>query len=197
MSDTLAAIKQFAAESKSGTPKKEFVPPTPDDFERGTVLCFDQTLSNTGWALLQVRPDGIHVPVCGLISPRVPTGTKGFQWSFTLAPELFHHAAQVVRRVDPVVPVVIEMPAVQGQRTESSLIAANVLCCVLAQMGRDVPNVVSRQRAGTHLVGYQNPDKKTSNAVIDTLVSTHVKPWNEHVRDAVLLGLEYLHRENP
>jgi Holliday junction resolvasome RuvABC endonuclease subunit len=160
-------------------------------------MCFDETQSNTGWALLKVSAEGIHVPFCGLIDPRVPTGTTGFSWSFGLAPQLFHEASKVLKRIDPRIPVAMEMPSVVGMRTESALIAANVLCCVLSELGREAPEVISRQTVLTNLVGYVTQNKTVTNAAVDRIVDSHAKPWNEHVRDAVAIGLEYLREDQP
>lgn len=194
MTDTLDKIRQFAADAKAAhPPKKPFVQPEIGSYRPGRVLCFDQSLGSTGWAWLDCgRDGGLTAYATGLITSKRPPA-KGFAWSMELSPNLFHEAAQVVRRVPPTVPVVIEMPAVFGQRTESSLIAANVLCCVLAELGRDAPVVISRQHACTQLVGYPDADKKITNAAVDRLIGiNHTKPWNEHVRDAVVLGLSYL-----
>lgn len=199
MNDTLAVIQQFAADKKKRTkPKSTFVLKTLDDFREGTWLCFDQTIGNTGWALLRTAPGLVRVMEAGMV--RAPEGrTNGPQGTLEAVKPLVKEYGRLLGlyRADG---IVYELPAVAGQRTESSLVAA--ACLQAAHLHHAVTTplaVMARQRAASWITGHRDATKQQSSAAVDALVGIWrpQRPWNEHVRDAVLLGLAHALKEHP
>ena len=198
MTETLAAIKAFAAEQKSrAKPKPQFVPPTTGDFMEGNWLAFDQSLGNTGWALVKTTRHLVRVVDCGMY--RSPEGrTPGPQGTLEAVKPMIKEFGRILGfyQADT---ILYELPAVAGKRTESSLVAA--ACLQAAHMHHAVTTplvVMPRQRAANKLVGNKDATKKETSALVDELVGIWrpPKPWNEHVRDAVLLALAYARKES-
>jgi hypothetical protein len=194
----LLRIKAFAAEGQKQLPKRGWVPPSPENFRPAQILCFDQTLSNCGWAILATDQQEISVPACGvLVAPKFAVGERGFAATFAKSIFIADGMKQILRdNHGSFEGVVAEMPAVSGYRTESSLVAAVTLVQTLHDMGEPWPEMVSRNRAGAVLCGDRNAPKGVSGAFVDQMVQDrHPKPWNEHVRDAVFVGLQSLYKE--
>lgn len=194
--EILRRIKEEAARAKSAKPSKDWRPPVPEDFEPDrSVLCFDQTLSNCGWAILGTR-NQIHAARTGTIRP--PSVDKGFEGTFTKAVVLANRLRKLLEDerfyYDE---VVVELPSVMGYRTESSLVAAVTICIELDRLGKPWPTFVSRTSAAATLCGDKAAPKKVSSDLVDSLVVWHetgTGRWTEHVRDAVFVGLKAIHR---
>lgn len=189
MTDKLAEIKAFAATRKIPAPRKEYRPPVPEDFHPRTVLGFDQSLTNTGWALVAFSGRQVRVEHCGVIHPQERPQT-GYARTFAAAPSLRRQMRQVLldHRFDE---LVMELPSVHGFRTDSSIASGMVLCTVADELGVEDVRQIQRQQACAALVGNGNANKKESGKVVDDLVGIlrPQRPWNEHVRDAVLLAM--------
>lgn len=164
------------------------------------VLCFDQTLTNCGWALLEGTGTEILVRESGTIRP--PTVAKSFEATFTKSVILARDVRDVIAAMDSgggaFDQVVLELPSVMGYRTESSLVAAVTICIELDRRGYPLPAFVSRMSAAAKLCGDRMATKKYSSTLVDGLVDRHPSgtgAWTEHVRDAVFVGLKYLYME--
>jgi hypothetical protein len=194
----LLKIKAFATEAKRQLPKRGWVPPVRENFRPAQILCFDQTLSHCGWAILATDQEKISVPACGVIvAPKFAVGERGFAATFTKSILVAEGMKRILRdNLGSFEGVVAEMPAVAGYRTESSLVAAVTLVQTLHDMGEPWPEFVSRNRAASVLCGDRAAPKGVTGAFVDQMVQDrHPKPWNEHVRDAVFVGLQSLHKE--
>jgi Holliday junction resolvasome RuvABC endonuclease subunit len=188
----LHRIRTFKAQSASPV-RKEFRPLEQEDFARRTLLCFDQSLSNCGWAILSNEDGHLSVPVSGVIRPP-EIEEDGFERTLIKSVYIGDGVDQVVlENLGTFDQVVCEMPAVFGHRTESSLIALVTIVRTMNALELGLPVLVSRQQAAAILCGNKNAFKQESNALVDRLVGErHGKPWNEHVRDAVFVGLRHL-----
>lgn len=197
MSD-LATIKAFAADQKSrAKPKPKFARPTLQDFREGVWLCFDQTIGNTGWVLLKTAPGLVRVMEAGSYS--APQGrTPGPEGTIQAVKPLIKEFGRILGqyRADA---ILYELPAVAGKRTESSLVAAACLQAAHLHHAVTTPLVVMpRQRAANRLVGNADANKQETSALVNELVGIWrpQRPWNEHTRDAVLLGLAHARKES-
>ncbi|MFF7198225.1 hypothetical protein ACFZAM_31515 [Streptomyces sp. NPDC008079] len=186
----------------TGAPQRKsasWTPPALTAFRPGTVLAFDQTLANTGWALLQhLGEDGIRLLDAGMIRPPV-NGLTSHEDSYARAKFIGDCALRVIDAYFlPAGPreVVYERPSMEGRRTESALLAG----LEIYRASNATATAVSNRHAKAVIVG-----RAGTNA--DPVTKAHVKaavehyvspsrfmgpgdfPWNEHVRDAVMLGL--------
>jgi hypothetical protein len=188
-----ADIKAKIAESKAPkTRKKPWVAPTVDDIAYGSVLAFDQTLSNTGVAWVVHDHDGLRAIECTNLVQS--TTHKGHEGSIRKGEMLHHHLFWDMK--DSIAGLnadvfVYEQPPVQGYRIESSLLAAMMVRLVWPHA---VP--ISNQHAKSIFIppgstGGKGDVKKAVEALIPNWQRTG--PWNQHIHDAVLLGLTYLH----
>lgn len=195
--EILARIRQYAAEARSPAIKAAYRPPAPGDFAPDVqVLCFDQSLSNVGWSLLNSDGGKLSVIDSGTIVPP-PLGkeVKGFAVTTTkaifIAREIGNMLNDLYGRWEQ---VVVEMPSVFGYRTESSLVALVTICTELDRMGEEQPVMVSRQAAAARLCGDRHASKAATSALVNDLVQKHPTgkgQWTEHVRDSVLVGLHH------
>lgn len=195
----LDALRERIRETKTKSVKKrppKWKPVTEIELSPLRVLAFDQTLSNTGWAVVGYdRKTGIEVIAGGIISPS--KDARGSFW------ETYEKSIQLsigVRKVfdevaDDVDFVCFETPPVgQAFRPESSLIAGQVVYA--AARKADLPIVmVGNQRMRAKLIPPEHRGERTKRSVKDA-VEAIIPPknrqldrWNEHIIDAVGLGV--------
>lgn len=198
--DILQRIREKVAEGRNRKVSPTFRPPTAADFRiESQILAFDQTLSNCGWALLSTKGGALTVRDSGTIKPPTLNGQKGFEATLAKAVPLASRIQHVLNLNHGLFEeVVLELPAVVGYRTESSLIAAVMICVELDRMGCKQPEFVSRQAAGTILVGNRHATKAESSQFVNNLIIGHPTGpgcWTEHVRDACFVGMKFLYQE--
>lgn len=209
--EILHRIRERIAEGRTRKISPTYRPPVLADFKPDIhILCFDQTLSNCGWALVSTHKvftgptygnqhTAIVIKESGTIKPPALTGQKGFESTLAKAVPLASRIQHVLNmQFGRFQKVVLELPSVVGYRTESSLIAAVMICVELDRMGCDQPEFVSRQAAGSLLCGDRHAPKGVSSALVNDLIPEHpvgTGCWTEHVRDAAFVGLKYLHLE--
>jgi hypothetical protein len=198
--EILRRIRDEVNRAKTSRVPKTYHPPVPEDFAPGVqILCFDQSLSNSGWALVNTDDGKITIPDSGTIRPpRFSDGIKGFASTLTKSVVLAREIQVVLSRLyGRYEAVVIELPSIFGYRTESSLVAAATICIELDRSGEEQPILVSRNSAGAVLCADRNAPKTVSSALVNELVvdrPTGLGQWTEHVRDAVFVGLRHLHQ---
>lgn len=188
LQDGLAAI------AAGGPPPWEF--PSLDSFLHYTwVLAFDATLTNCGWTWLMVTPEGVLVGAKGTIRP--VTGMTGYMGTWDKARGIEAGVGPLIERYIRRVPLsrlVVEAPAVRGNRTESSLIAGMI---VWKHSPADC-DVVSATHVSAVLLGNarcpsEDRKKLIRAAVIRVFPGAAGRDWNEHERDALATGLVSLH----
>ena len=191
----LAEFTRLAAPS----PRKptRWTPPQLTDFAEGTVLSFDQTLTNTGWAVICHGGGELLVTSTGMIKP-TSGGLTAHEATYVKALSLGNQI-KALTRYDFIGNrhTVYERPSVVGRRIDSALIAGNEVY----RATNGFCTAVSNRHAKAVLVG-------RAGTRADPVTKTHVKeaverhvtrpaqgdyPWNEHVRDAVMLGLVHLY----
>lgn len=195
MPDALETIRAFAADRKNPKVKPDYRPPRHEDFEWGRVLAWDPSLANTAWVVLDVGPERIQVTAHGVIKATVPA--VGFAGTFAIVPGLWQGIRKVLYRY-PEGRSVIEMPVVRGERTDSSLVAGVLIQAARAEMCIPAAKMVARDHAASVLAGDRHASKAASGAVVDALLAPQrpATPWNEHTRDAALVGLLALRKED-
>lgn len=197
--DELLARVRDHKPTKRGT-KKVFERPERMHFMQGYGLCFDQTLSKTGWSVLEISSLGIVVWNSGMIKPVAVKGsyTNEFERTFDKARQIEEGVTRLLHsaaggRADF---LVHEMPSVAGYRLESSLMAAWIIRQQVKEIRPDLPVFMySRRSAYSALVGGSDAKKAEGTATVERLIhSRNLKdPWNQDVHDSVLLGLKHLH----
>lgn len=191
----MSALEEYAVKIRTGrTGKKAWKPPEFEDLVHGwEVLSIDQSLRSSGWVYFRAWPTWIEIIDMGTIRP-VSDEDEGFSQTYGLAHALRDELIKTFRRVLPD-DIVFEMPTVQGNRTESSLLGGYVVRD-WAFREKDIwPYMISIQHSRTVLAGpgTGNDKKAGHEALARYIPESTTRKWNEHTRDAALNGLAYLH----
>jgi hypothetical protein len=181
--------------------RKGWAPPAaPGDFAFGTVQAYDQALANTGVVLVKSNESGIHLLATAILRPPADVqAIKSHEGNFARAESLYAGVCRArtgfAANADA---VVYERPPVSGMRTESITLAGREIH--RSTLGRAV--MVDNRHAKSVIVGHAGSKKNpVTKAHVKEAVERYVTPpadqgktmpWNEHVRDAVLLALAYL-----
>jgi len=187
---TPANLREKIAESKKPKPRKtKWEAPTVDDLAYGQVLCFDQTLTNTGVALVINDEQCLRALNCtNLVQKPTAKGHEGSIQKGMMLRQAFEDVrGTIFFQSDE---IVYEQPPVMGYRIESSLMAAFALRLVWPQA-----EGIYNQHAKAIFLGPGSKEKSDVKAAMNSLIPNFNRTgaWNEHVRDAVMLGLTYLH----
>ncbi|MFD8650690.1 hypothetical protein [Streptomyces mirabilis] len=186
------------------TARKGWTPPlAPGDFAYGTVQAFDQALANTGTAVVKSNEAGIHLLFTALLRPPADVQEiQSHEGNYARADSLYagvcRYRTGFAANVDA---VVYERPPVSGMRTESITLAGREIH--RATNGKAI--LVDNRHAKSVIVGTAGSGKnKVTKAHVKAAVERYVippaaqgktMPWNEHVRDAVMLALTWLYDE--
>jgi Holliday junction resolvasome RuvABC endonuclease subunit len=204
---TASAAEVMARIEASGKPtarksKKEWVAPVGEDFDSESVLAFDQTLTHTGWAILRTFEGHVRVMLTGMCTPRDEDGLTSLILTLWRASEIGDQVHQVLaahsRSVDA---VVHEMPAVHGMRLESSLLAAREVQRCWREVGAatSLTPVYNQhmEKVLLHPDDRQVDKKRHVKEAVLRYVDLSMLPkgsrLNEHVYDAMALGLTHLY----
>jgi hypothetical protein len=175
-------------------------PPTLSDFAHGVVQAFDQSLTNTGVALIKVNELGIHLLATAMIKPPEDVlAVKSTEGSYARAESIhagiLRHRAGFAAAADA---IIYERKPVIGMRTDSIFLAGREVH--RATEGRAV--MMDNRHAKAVLVGRAgnkaNPVTKADvKAAVEAYIpspknSGKLMPWNEHTRDACMLALAWL-----
>ena len=194
----MGALEDYAVKAaRQKAADKIWVPPEIWDFAEGiNVLSFDQSLGKTGWINLTVRGGEIEIGRHGTL--RTVTSNDGFRGSFDRADHLRirmeqEHGWLAFHGVPGV--VVMEMPAVQGHRIESSFLAAYVVRKYCREYW-SAPVMVSVQESRRNIAGPgTHNDKKAGHVALARLIPESAsRMWNEDERDAALNALNHLYK---
>lgn len=181
----MSALEQYAAKIQEKQ-KPEWSPPTWDDFKPSLVVAsFDQTFTTTGYVLMMVGNEEVHIFERDTWKPW--SDATGFQMAYEKTDRLEKLLIAFILKHAPE-RMVYEMPVVMGKRTDSSFLAGYVFA-----KQRGVP--ISIQHSRTVLAGPQaRDDKKLGHrALVDYIPASGTRQWNEHQRDAAINALGYLH----
>jgi hypothetical protein len=182
---------------------KRWQPPTLADFAHGIVQAFDQSLSNTGMALVKSNESGLHVLATAMIRPPADVQElKGYTGNLAKADSQYAGMLRARTGFAANADVTIgEHPPVKGQRMDSITLAGRELHRATA--GRVV--FMDNRHAKAVIVGRAGTkERPVTKAHVKEAVEAYVtkpedkglhSPWNEHTRDAVLLALAWLYDE--
>ena len=181
--------------------KMTFQPPTEADLAGPDcrILCFDQTLTSTGFAVLQRRDNDISIIARDTL--RSKTEKEGFEGDFDQALQIEQQMEDKVAEWGSIARILIvhETPAVANKRTMakggprvgvSSRMAGQALRSVAKRYGVPVM-MLNSQAAKKFVCGNYKADKAEAHASLRNLTWLEGLDTltNEHQRDAVLLGL--------
>jgi Holliday junction resolvasome RuvABC endonuclease subunit len=196
----MADLSQFRIGEPDGSPMEPL--PILDIRRKGVLLAFDQSLSNTGYVVLDNQSPNfmdaqLKFMTTGMLKAR--DDVKGHEKVLDRAMDLFWEVQDTCRQWRPTW-VTFETPPVGGRmsRPESSLLGAHsIRLAALIENPFVKVQMVSRQAAAKRWTGNGNADKKVVRAALEALLAYHQiekpqGPWNEHVVDALSLGLLFM-----
>ena len=158
-----------------------------------TVLAFDATLSHCGWVLLTVSEGQVFIHGRSTISP--VTERRSFL-------ETWDKAARLREELDVLrtalefrgYQVAVEAPSVGGgHRTESSLIAGTLVHLAWPDVVPVHVAHISSLLTGDGRMASEQRKPAIRKAVSLLVPEAAGRTWNEHQRDAVAVGLTWLH----
>jgi Holliday junction resolvasome RuvABC endonuclease subunit len=175
---------------------------TRDQLKTGVqVLTFDPALAKTGWSLIEafwsVHGTKLNVRQTGMIKGYDGPETS-FEQTYLRTEHIEDEALLVMQRwAFPGVHVCVEMPAVMGQRVESSLMAGYAVRRALQTFKGRTPYMVSNVHAKALLLRREQRGagaKANLKQAVERFItnSTKPSPWNQDVTDSVALGIAHL-----
>jgi Holliday junction resolvasome RuvABC endonuclease subunit len=180
---SISDLAQFR-ETRTTAPKEGGGPVRP--VFPGRILAVDQSISNTGWALIE-RTGGISA-TGNIKTEQGPV--KGHEDTLTRGTEVFSRYLTLISSLKPDL-IVHETPPVGGKmmRPESSLVSAAALRH--AALVHQVPiRMIGAQKAKKRWTGNGNAEKalvKEAIRRLDPMVAQR-KPLNEGIYDAIAIG---------
>lgn len=177
--------------SQPGVVRRGWLPPGLDQFATGHIFALDQSLTNTGVVRMEISEQGLIVHEKFTIRPL--TDRESFWGSYDKTEGTLNELINFFRIWPMVKDVVCEMPAVGGMRTDSSLLAGYAAYRASKAAGKQL-SMVSMLHTRKVLGG---PTCKTKYdlklALAKILPASQRRPWNEHTRDGLGLGLTHLY----
>ena len=151
----------------------------------GRILAFDQSLSDTGWAMIE-RTGAISA--CGNLKSTSPH--KGHEDTLVRSEYLFRQYHSLISTMAPTL-IVHELPPVGGRmaRPESSLCSSVAIRCAASLKGIPV-RMYGAQKAKKRWTGDGNADKRKVADAIKEMDPTLVgrRPMNQAICDAIAVG---------
>lgn len=170
------------------------------------ILCFDQSLLNTGWALIMFAPKKAPaVQLHGTIKERPIAGLSGMEDSFVRGEQLLAEISNVLTVAweygfDR---IVHETPSMMGYGGQTKMEAAPIAAMAVRAAARshqrfEIRKIPIEMLQAEVVQAWIGGERGTSKAQI------HEEMWriiprfetNEHVRDAVAIGLTYVARRD-
>jgi hypothetical protein len=193
--DSRALLRARAQKAEAAAPEPWRFPELWEFRPNRYVLSFDATLTNCGWVVFAIILGEVTVIAKGTIRPK--TDQKGYLETWDKADQLRSEIESLIarwQRTDPDILIVVEAPAVSGNRTESSLIAGMLVWC--GRRGRC--GAVSATHVSAVLLGDPRmksaPRKKAvREAVVRLYPPAAGRDWNEHERDSLATGMVHLY----
>jgi Holliday junction resolvasome RuvABC endonuclease subunit len=170
------------------------------------ILCFDQSLLNTGWALMMFSPGKVpSVLIHGTIhTPPIP-GLSGMVDSFLRGESLLQEISNVLTVVWEMGfdCIVHETPSLMGfggqSKMEAAPIAAMALRSAIRQhqvfkIRQTMVDMLQAEVVQAWIGGRRGAKKEEIHAEMWRIIPEF--RTNEHVRDAIALGLTYVARRD-
>ncbi len=207
MVDPLEQMRQTAREKAAAGPKrrkKAWEPPDPSRFRHGLVLAFDQTLTNTGVALLRSDYGGLALEYAESVTVR--SDLTSFEGTYDKADKMERGLAGLMSALAGlgVTGIVHEMPSVSGYRIESALIGGYLVRRLARTYARGVPMTAVSNRSMRTLLNApdERDEKRYVRQAVESLIPEEgrtgefIRNWNEHVHDAAALALTHLYQKD-
>ena len=176
--------------------KNEWVAPRVDEFaEKIRVLCFDQSVNNTGVVMLWADYGRVTVWSQQTLVPDKDPDLFSVDRIIQRAvsqDEFIREAICEARADGKVDAVVVERTPLEGYRTESSLLASFSIHRLAPEILGVPVTVVANNHAKAVMLA---PNRRSEKIHTKDLLDRYRIPgrWNEHTRDALLLGLTHLY----
>lgn len=156
------------------------------------VLSVDQSLANSGWALIHFGASVPGVLDCGTIHSRPIPDLSGYADSLTRGEHLFGAYRALIMDTSPTL-IVHEAPAMQGKMVsrnrEAPVIAVTALRCAAASLGhRGAIAMMQAQRVKKLVTGRHDADKAMVREAVESVLSFPGR-INEHIADAAAIAL--------
>lgn len=198
MSASMRGLERFreAVTGEKADPGASWQPPK---VVPGRILGIDQSLSQTGWAMLV---DGAVVDT-GMIKTEQIEDKKGIEENYSRATGLFVDLVDLIFHHEPEV-VVHELPAIgmKMMRTDASLIAGMAVRCAVQVHQKSQVLMLGAQRVKKRMTGNANADKsEVRDAILRMMPNLKEEchdrksPLNNNVYDAI--GLAIVAAEHP
>lgn len=167
---------------------------------KASVLVVDQALANSGYALIMMDLNNFSVAWTGTLTTE--SVSKGHEDTLLRGDSMYRQYLSLIAMTTPDV-IIHETPPVGGKmaRPESSLVAATALRCAAssALIASSVPiRMIGAQTAKKRITGNGNAKKPEVHAKLRLMLPglAHKKPMNQHILDAIALGVVYAEEES-
>ena len=175
------------------TKPKAWEPPT--RFMPGRVLCIDQSLSATGWVLVNSMGDRLHVHTAGSIVTKPENYPNGYEGTLQRALYVARRLDQVVKDAHGVDAVVHETPPLavgRMSRPEASLLASLGVRMAADKYGRRVVMVQNQHSKKVLLDVSRDVTKREWHGALNRYtIEGRELVTNEGQRDALCLALTH------
>lgn len=197
-SSVVEKLKDFKSEDDVDITPEVWTPPALKSMTNKSIVAFDQTLTQAGYVAFQVKSAGFNsLPEIKIFDKGVfkqQTDLKSFAGNYEkgnmLAEKMYRLLCYVPANI-----IVHEMPAVYGYRTDSALLAGMVVQRE-ADRRKIRCDIVSAQHARRVIGGPSCKKKQDVKAALKPYVDNiDTREWNEHTRDALLIGLAKAYEE--
>lgn len=174
--------------------KPPWLPPTLKDFAHGVrVAAFDQSINNTGVVCLTVTSGGIRIEERWVTRPDVDPDLRSMDATLQRSVSMDHKLGEDIDSLleeGPMV-IVVERTPLEGWRTESSLLASHVIHRHADRTGTPL-RVVANNHAKAVMLA---PNRRADKIMTKDITERHNLGgrWNEHTRDALMVGLTFLY----
>lgn len=157
----------------------------------GRILAFDQSLSATGWVMLDCAGGRLTIQAVGMIT--TGSSNKGTLGSLERADEIGDKAERIIESAVPDM-IAHETPPSGGgrlMRPEASLMAAVAIRRAAARFMVQHISMQHAQSGKARFTGQRGADKKDVHAVLRSMLPEieGFKPNNDNTRDALIVGV--------
>jgi hypothetical protein len=190
---SIETLREIIRDKSAKSAPPPWQPPAVSDFAWDRlVLSFDQSLSATGYAHLEVRAGAVLVHDKGTLHPHAD-GQVSFRGTYARAADLgcLLHRKFLYPYPCRTGDVLVEQPLIgPGKRPESALLAGYVIY----DFFDGLVTVCPARHVSSVLCGNPHHDKKEIAAAVARYIpGSAERSWSEHSRDAAAQGLAYLH----
>lgn len=195
----LEDFAQFRVDGAKPPVPKEWIPdvdPFKSTVGKLRVLSFDQTLANTGYAVVDfIDETRFEIVSTGMV--QTPASDKGHRGNLFRSAQLSEEFRNLFHEIKPHA-VALELPPImnaytRNNRPESSLMAATVIMTVVEryQRKRIGLQILQAQKVKKRWTGLPKADKNNLKRAMNHLFPEYRehKPNNDNTRDAIAIAM--------